>query len=202
MADDIRKLWLSDSIACETLSLSRKKSVPAFCNCSLFVVLARHRTPCLGTSHVASSLSSTSLSPQSHVPLYGSSKSSFLNMPTLISELTPLQNMWLYENQLTRGDSYEEKWHRFDPEFDTTIFRSKPQKRKLLPFEDDAAVKSRRSHSPEEHHRMRLPLKPATHGPRFPHMGEKLTWAQSRENLKVYYDHYGVRDGRLLCAAA
>jgi hypothetical protein len=122
-------------------------------------------------------------------------------MPTLISELTPLQSQWLYENQLTRGDSYEEKWHRFDPSFDTTIFRSKPHKRKL-PYEDDHVTKSRRSSSPvpaahqQQQHR-HVP-KPVNHGPRFPHTGEKLTWAQSRENLKVYYDHYGVRDWQLV----
>ena len=120
-------------------------------------------------------------------------------MPTLISELTPLQSQWLYENQLTRGDSYEEKWHRFDPTFDTTIFRSKPHKRKL-PYEDDHVAKSRRSNSPVPvaHQQHRHMPKPVNHGPRFPHIGEKLTWAQSRGNLKVYYDHYGVRAWQLV----
>jgi hypothetical protein len=98
--------------------------------------------------------------------------------------------MWLYEHQLTRGDSYEEKWHHFDPTFDTTIFRNKSHKRKL-PFEDYPAVKPRRPSSPLDH-QLRA-QKPTSHGPRFPHNGDKLTWAESKENLTVYYNHYGVR---------
>lgn len=150
-------------------------------------------------------------------------------MPTLISELTPLQSMWLYEHQLTRGDSYEEKWHRFagpppgygDPDPDrrvssaapsaaapiTTggIFRSRPSKRRL-PFEEDeedrgrgrpdAEYSSRRAPSPPSHSGGGGGTGRSAHGPRFPHTGEKLTWAQSRENLKVYYDHYGVSGPR------
>jgi hypothetical protein len=107
-------------------------------------------------------------------------------MPTLISELSPLQQTWLYDNQLTRGDSYEEKWHRFDSAFDTTIFRSKSQKRKL-PFAE-YPIKSRRTNSSTERSMVIV-----TNGPRYPHTDDKLTWMQSFENLRVYCNHYGVR---------
>lgn len=173
-----------DIFACTTLSSSRKKGLsPCFLGPSSSPYLS---LPTRASAHHPFR--------QSHQPCL-LVELIIITMPTLISELTPLQSMWLYENQLTRGDSYEEKWHRFDPAFDTTIFRSKAQKRKL-PFEEHSVAKPRRSLSSDEHHRMRS-QKPSSHGPRFPHMGEKLTWAQSRENLKVYYDHYGVRACRL-----
>jgi hypothetical protein len=114
-----------------------------------------------------------------------------LSMPTLVSELSSHQSMWLYDNQLTRGDSYEDKWnHRMDPTFDTTIFRNRPQKRQA-PYEEDFAVKARRTDFSTERTITSAAAKSST-GPRYPHSGEKLTWAQSKENLKVYYDHYGV----------
>jgi len=53
-------------------------------------------------------------------------------MPSCVTELTPLQRMWLYENQLTRGDSYEEKWNRAaggsgsPPSPLAAIFRARP----------------------------------------------------------------------------
>lgn len=100
-------------------------------------------------------------------------------MPSLVTELTPLQRMWLYENQLTRGDSYEEKWAMQSSSFDSTVFRSRPEplprKRKV----DEEEQGRHRSHNK---------------GPRFPHHGDKLTWQQSLENLRVYRDHYGVSD--------
>lgn len=98
-------------------------------------------------------------------------------MPTLVTELTPLQRMWLYENQLTRGDSYEERWHTMrSPSFDTTIFRA----RNFEPTPPSAARKRKHENVPH------------SKGPRFHYYGDKLTWQQSYENLKVYRDHYGV----------
>jgi hypothetical protein len=116
----------------------------------------------------------------------------------MVTELTPLQRMWLYENQLTRGGySSEEditKWgkhqnqqnasYRYYPNttIDTTIFRSREGSR------EGGRIK-RKNHDSQEDLRKRHRGK----GPRFPHYGDKLPWQQSCENLKVYRDHYGVR---------
>lgn len=106
-------------------------------------------------------------------------------MPTLVAEMTPLQRVWLYENQLTRGDSYEEKWNRMPMKssFDE-IFRARPdmapRKRKMETVVTANPTPTHRRH--QEHHK----------GPMFMHHGDKLTWQQSLENLTIYRDHYGV----------
>jgi hypothetical protein len=144
-------------------------------------------------------------------------------MPTLITELTPLQRMWLYENQLTRGDSrdsYEERWTRMGTSYSSDIFRERQQLPELEPPPPQPRMRKRRYEeefcihiSPrhvhqrlgddddddgDEAHAAAIHAPPPRHqahsrGPNFPFHGDKLTWQQSLENLKVYRDHYGVR---------
>jgi hypothetical protein len=139
------------------------------------------------------------------------------NMPTLITELTPLQRMWLYENQLTRGgsgDSYEERWTRMGTSYSSEIFRERqlpeleppppePRMRKRR-YEDEFCIHISPRHVRHRHDDDEASAAGAVHappprhqahnrGPNFPFHGDKLTWHQSLENLKVYRDHYGVR---------
>lgn len=128
-------------------------------------------------------------------------------MPTLVADLTPLQRMWLYENQLTRGDSrdsYEDRWTRMGTTYSDDIFRARPEppppqhpmrKRK---YDDESCIQisprdcARSPSSPPLEHRPRHQAH--NKGPQFPYQGDKLSWQQSLDNLKVYRDHYGVRE--------
>jgi hypothetical protein len=112
-------------------------------------------------------------------------KVQFNSMPTLVAELSSLQRIWLYENQLPRGDSYEEKWNppgnNNSSNFDASIFRSKqpPDRKRKILLPSDTTSRNVRANT-------------NSNGPRFPYTQDKLTWRQSWENLKAYRDHYGV----------
>jgi hypothetical protein len=123
-------------------------------------------------------------------------------MPTLITELTPLQRMWLYENQLTRADAdsrdaCEDKWSRMGSTYSTEIFRDRPEpppphpRMRKRKFEQEFCIQISPRLCDDD-----APPRHQAHGkgPKFPYRGEKLTWQQSLDNLKVYRDHYGVRE--------
>jgi hypothetical protein len=121
-------------------------------------------------------------------------------MPTLITELTPLQRMWLYENQLTGGDAdsrdaCEDRWSRMGSTYSTDIFRDRPEpppphpRMRKRKYEQEFCISPRlcEDDAPPRH-------QAHGKGPKFPFRGEKLTWQQSLDNLKVYRDHYGVSE--------
>lgn len=108
-------------------------------------------------------------------------------MPTLVNELSPVQLEWLYENQMTGGNTVLKEHASTMSGYlqsAASVFRDRGTE-----SESEPPQKKRRR---EKGASSSLCSSACDDSVIFPHQGDGLTWGQHLENLRSFRKHYGV----------